>query len=47
MNTVDGLYSRGVGLRVLVGVGAEIGTTTANGRLVFEVFAALAEFERD
>ena len=29
------------------GTGAEIDTTTANGRLVFGIFAALAEFERE
>jgi len=34
--TVDALRDRGVGLRVLAGAGAEIDTTTANGRLVFE-----------
>ena len=27
--------------------GAEIDTTTANGRLVFGIFASLAEFERE
>ena len=45
--TVDDLHSRGVGLRVLAGAGAEIDTTTANGRLMFGFFAALAEFERE
>ncbi len=44
---VDDLRERGVGLRVLAGAGAEIDTTTANGRLVFGIFAALAEFERE
>lgn len=43
--TVDELRDRGVGLRVLAG--AEIDTTTANGRLVFGIFASLAEFERE
>ncbi len=38
---------RGVGLRVLAGQGANLDTTTANGRLVFGIFAALAEFERE
>ena len=47
VSTVDELRERGVGLRVLAGAGAEIGTTTANGRLVFGIFAALAEFERE
>ena len=40
------LSARGVGLRVLAGDGAQIDTTTAAGRLVFGIFAALAEFER-
>ena len=33
--------------RVLAGQGAQIDTTTAPGRLVFGIFAALAEFERE
>ena len=32
---------------MLAGTGTEIDTTTANGRLVFGIFAALAEFERE
>ena len=32
---------------MLAGAGAEIDTTNANGRLVFGIFAALAEFERE
>lgn len=47
VGTVDALRERSVGLRVIAGVGAEIDTTTANGRLVFGIFAALAEFERE
>lgn len=43
---VDDLTERGIGLRVLTGQGAEIDTTTAAGRMVFGIFAALAEFER-
>ena len=42
-----GLTGRGVGLRVLAGEGAAIDTTTPNGRLMFGVFGALAEFERE
>lgn len=38
---------RGVGLKVLTGHGATIDTTTAAGKLVFGIFAALAEFERE
>ena len=47
VNTVQDLSARGVGLRVLTGHGAQIDTTTAAGRLVFGIFAALAEFERE
>jgi DNA invertase Pin-like site-specific DNA recombinase len=47
VNTVHELTSRGIGLKVLAGQGANIDTTTANGRLVFGIFAALAEFERE
>lgn len=45
--TVDALTKRGVGLKVLTGQGASIDTTTANGRLMFGIFAVLAEFERE
>lgn len=44
---VDDLTKRGVGLKVLAGEGASIDTGTANGRLIFGIFAALAEFERE
>ncbi len=47
VNLVHDLTTRGVGLRVLAGEGAAIDTTTANGRLMFGFFAALAEFERE
>ena len=45
--TVRDLEARGVGFRVLVGQGVQIDTRTAGGRLIFGIFAALAEFERD
>jgi DNA invertase Pin-like site-specific DNA recombinase len=45
--TVRDLEARGVGFRVTAGQGAEIDTRTAGGRLIFGIFAALAEFERD
>ena len=47
VTTVKELHDPGVGLRVLAGAGAEIDTTTANGRPAFGIFAALAEFERE
>jgi len=47
VNTVHDLTARGVGLKVLTGHGAAIDTTTAAGKLVFGIFAALAEFERE
>lgn len=46
INIVHDLTDRGVGLKVLTGQGAAIDTTTASGKLVFGIFAALAEFER-
>ena len=47
VNTVKDLSERNIGLRVLTGKGAQIDTTTASGRMVFGIFATLAEFERD
>jgi DNA invertase Pin-like site-specific DNA recombinase len=36
-----------IGFKVLTGHGASIDTTTSAGKLVFGIFASLAEFERD
>lgn len=47
VNTVTLLSQRNVGLKVLAGAGAQIDTMTANGRLIFGIFAALAEFEAE
>lgn len=47
VNTVHDLTGRGIGLKVLTGHGAAIDTTSAAGKLVFGIFAALAEFERE
>jgi DNA invertase Pin-like site-specific DNA recombinase len=47
VNLVEELHQRQVGFKVLAGAGAQIDTTTANGRLVFGIFAALAEFEAE
>ncbi len=43
IETVEDLDKRGVGFRSLT---EAIDTTTSGGRLVFHIFAALAEFER-
>jgi len=44
VDTVSGFEERGVGFRSLT---EAIDTTTSTGRLVFHIFCALAEFERD
>lgn len=45
--TVQELAERQVAFKVLTGHGANIDTSTASGKLVFGIFAALAEFERE
>ena len=47
VNTVHDLSSKSISFKVLTGQGAQIDTTTSQGKLVFGIFAALAEFERD
>lgn len=47
VNLVHDLTARGDGLKVLAGEGAAIDTTTAAGKLVFGIFAALSDFERE
>jgi DNA invertase Pin-like site-specific DNA recombinase len=44
LDTVEGLAQRGIGLKALT---QDIDTTTAGGRLIFTVFSAIAEFERE
>lgn len=43
----ESLSARNIGLKVLTGQGAAIDTTRPEGKLVFGIFAALAEFERE
>ncbi len=47
VNKVHDLTARGIGFKVLSGHGASIDTTFPGGKLVFGVFAALADFERE
>jgi DNA invertase Pin-like site-specific DNA recombinase len=44
IETITALHERGVGFRSLT---EQIDTTTSGGKLIFHVFGALAEFERD
>ena len=44
LDIVEAIRDRGAGFRSLA---AEIDTTTPAGRLIFHVFASIAEFERD
>lgn len=45
IETVHELSNRGVGFKVLTG--APVDTTSSQGKLMFAIFAGLAEFERD
>lgn len=47
MGLVEELRVKGIGLRVLTGQGAMIDTTRPEGRMIFAIFATLAEFERE
>ena len=44
---VDDLTRREVGLRILEGQGSNIDTNTSEGRMMFNLFAVLAEYERN
>lgn len=44
---VDELRKRGIGFKVLTDHGIQIDTATSDGRLVFGLFDALAEYERE
>jgi len=44
ISLMDDLNRRGIGFRSLT---EQIDTTTASGKLIFHIFAALSEFERD
>ncbi len=44
IETMNGLDARGIGFKSLT---EQLDTTTSGGKLIFHVFGALAEFERD
>jgi DNA invertase Pin-like site-specific DNA recombinase len=44
IETITALHARGVGFKSLT---EQIDTTTSGGKLIFHIFGALAEFERD
>lgn len=47
IHLVEDLKNKNIGLKVLAGAGAQIDTTTPNGKMIFGLFAVLAEFERE
>jgi DNA invertase Pin-like site-specific DNA recombinase len=47
ISIVDDLTQRKIGFKVLSGQGVNIDTSTPSGRMVFSIFAALSEFERE
>ena len=44
IETITGLQAKGIGFKSLT---EQIDTTTSGGKLIFHIFGALAEFERD
>lgn len=44
---VNDLSEKGINFKVLAGQSAEIDTATAAGRMIFGIFASLAEYERE
>ena len=47
ITTVEDLTKRNIGFKVLSGQGVNIDTTTPAGKMIFSIFWALAEFERE
>lgn len=43
----DDLRTRNIGLKILAGAGACLDTSTPSGRMMFQMFAVFAEFERN
>ena len=47
IQTVEDLTKRKIGFKVLSGQGVNIDTTTPAGKMIFSIFGALAEFEKE
>ena len=47
VSIVDEINERGVSFKVLSGHGASIDTSTPAGKMVFDIFSALSEYERE
>jgi DNA invertase Pin-like site-specific DNA recombinase len=47
INIIEELNNKGIGFKVLSSQGANIDTTTPSGKMIFSIFAAFAEFERE
>ena len=47
ISTVEELSNKNIGFKVLSGQGVNIDTTTPAGKMIFSIFGALAEFERE
>jgi len=47
ITTIDELNQRIIGFKVLAGEGINIDTTSASGKMIFSIFGAFAEFERE
>lgn len=47
ITTVEELSKKNIGFKVLSGQGVNIDTTTPAGKMIFSIFGALAEFERE
>lgn len=47
IHLVEDFKHKNIGLKVLAGAGSQVDTTTSSGKMIFGLFAVLAEFERE